>query len=383
VNTSSAEPGGADVPFHRVDVAAEDVDAVVETLRSGWLTSGPRVRELESWLTQRDGVQAVAMASCTHALEGALAAARLAPRAEVLTPSLTFTATTAAVVRAGARPDWVDIDPSSGLLTPDRVADAIGPDTAVVLSVDYGGLPVDYAGLRALCDERNLLFISDAAHSFGATVDDHVFAPMTDATCYSFYATKNLAGGEGGALLSAHPSWLEFARAWRMHGMSAGAEDRYRGGSSAYDIEMLGEKANMTDLTAALVLSQGRRERALRDRRRAIAHHYLSELADMTSLCLPVSEPGHAWHLFVVRVDADRRSAFVAELRARGIGTSVHFRPVHEMSYWRKRNLQRRSLAATEEWGASCVSLPIFPAMSDGEVERVVEATRQAAIERH
>lgn len=365
------------MPFHRVEFDQADIDAVEATLRSGWITSGPRVRDLEAWLEKHQGVAAVAVASCTQALEAAVSALAVGQGRTVLTPSLTFTATSAAIERAGCIPDWVDIDQDTGLLTPDAVAAAITDETVAALTVDYAGRPVDYSGLRRVCEEREIAFISDAAHSFGATVDGQPIGALADATCLSFYATKNIAGGEGGALLTRNNTWIDYARSWRLHGMTAGAEDRYRGGANTYDVEMLGSKANMTDITAALVLSQAVHEAAFRERRTMIANQYLAAFAELPSVRLPTTAPGHSWHLFVIRVPAESREPFIRHLASEGIATSVHFRPVHQMSYWRRLR-PRRPLPNTEDWGGSCVSLPLFPAMTTAEVSAVIEAVHAA-----
>ncbi len=367
------------VPFHRVELSSAEIEEVVSVLRSGWLTTGPKVLALEEWLAERDRTRAVATASCTHALEGALLAAGVGPGCEVITTALTFTATTAAIVRTGATPRWVDVDRRTGNVTPSGIEKAMTARTKAVLTVDYGGHPVDYPEIARVCGDRGIRFVSDAAHSFGATVGGLPLAPFTDAICYSFYATKNVAGGEGGAVCTVHDEWAEFLRRWRLHGLSSGAEDRYRTGGVSYDVTMLGAKANMTDITAALVLAQAGREPELRARRKAIAASYLTSLADLPGLELPAGCPGHAWHLFPVRVSPDVRNDFVGELAERGVATSIHFRPVHQMTYWRRALAPAVDLAETERWGASAVSLPIFSAMRPDEIAHVVEVVREVA----
>jgi dTDP-4-amino-4,6-dideoxygalactose transaminase len=367
------------VPFHRIEVSATEIEEVVSVLRSGWLTTGPRVRALEEWLAQRDQAHVVATVSCTHAIEGALHAAGIGPGDEVVTSALTFTATTAAIVRAGGTPRWVDVDRRTGNITPETIEGGLTAGTKAVLTVDYGGRPVDYSAVARICAERGIPFLSDAAHSFGATVDGRPIASIADATCYSFYATKNITGGEGGAVCTPHDEWADMLRRWRLHGLSSGAEDRYREGEATYDVTMLGSKANMSDLTAALVLAQGRREVELRSRREAVAARYLADLADLAGIELPSPAPGHTWHLFPVRVPPRARPEFIGELTHRGVATSIHFRPLHQMTYWRQTLGPPPPLPETERWGASVLSLPIFPAMRTDEVEHVVDAVTDVA----
>jgi dTDP-4-amino-4,6-dideoxygalactose transaminase len=362
-----------------VQPSQREEELLLEAFRSGWWTSGPFVGRLEEALHIRSGVaHAVAMSSCTAALEAALVVAGVAAGDEVVTPALTFSATSAAVLRAGAVPVWVDVDPSSGNIGVDAVREALTDRTRAILSVDMAGLPVAYDALRAVSAEHGLAFVSDAAHSLGATVGGRPVEGLADAACLSFYATKNVAAGEGGALVTENDAWAERAAGWRLHGLSRGAEARYRSGEIHYDVTELGSKANLSDLHAAVALAQLESHDERLGQRREIARTYLRELAGVDRLGLPQDDPGHAWHLFVVHVPAGVRDAVVARLIAGGVRPSCHFRPVHEFTFWREQGLQRFPLPASEEWGRTAISLPLFPSMTDKDVSYVVERLVEA-----
>jgi dTDP-4-amino-4,6-dideoxygalactose transaminase len=368
-----------------VQPTAREEELLLEAFRSGWWTSGPFVGRLEEALRAQSGVgHAVAMSSCTAALEAALVVAGIGPGDEVVTPALTFSATSAAVLRAGGVPVWVDVDARSGNIGVDAVRAALTDRTRAILSVDMGGLPVAYGALREVSGEHGLAFVSDAAHSLGATDAGRAVEGLADAACLSFYATKNVAAGEGGALVTNNDTWAERAARWRLHGLSQGAEARYRSGAVHYDVTELGSKANLSDLHAAVALAQLESNAERLESRRRIARTYLRELAGVDGLGLPEDAPGHAWHLFVIHVPPAERDAVVGRLIAEGVRPSCHFRPVHEFTFWREQGLQRFPLPRSEEWGRTAVSLPLFSSMTDKDVshvlERLVEAVSPAGV---
>jgi dTDP-4-amino-4,6-dideoxygalactose transaminase len=352
----------------------------MRVLSSGWLTTGPECTAFEDALARYLGQPlVVTVASCTQALELSLRSLRLAPGAPVLTPSLTFCGAVGAIVHAGYRPVLVDIDEQT--LTPSvetvaaTVARAGRP--AAMVTCDLGGYPVD---ARALADAAGLLasrVVVDAAHGPGGDVGraDPRFAPH--ATCLSFYATKNLPIGEGGAVATHDEELAAWLRSARLHGMTKDAWRRYLpGGSAHYDVVEIGLKANMTDLQAAIGKAQLRALPGWQARREELVARYdaaftARPLADVVTL--PRRHPGHAWHLYQVQVP--RRDEVAAELAVRGIGTSVHFIPVHQLTgYARLFTAEERvAMCVTNRVAKRLLSLPLYPSLTDDEVDRVSE----------
>ncbi|MCB9834089.1 MAG: DegT/DnrJ/EryC1/StrS family aminotransferase [Planctomycetes bacterium] len=377
------------VPFHRPLFGEEEIAAVTAALRSGWWTSGPRVLEFERRCADRlGGGEALAVASGTDALELMLRAQGIGPGDEVITVALTFVATVEVILRVGARAVLVDVEEASGCIDPDAVAAAIGPRTRAILAVHLGGRPCRMRDLEALARARGLLLLDDAAHAFETVSDLGKVGAVGDGSAFSFYANKNLACGEGGLLRLADPEARARARLMRLHGMDRDAHARGDGrGYRGYDIVMPGMKANMADLVAALGLAQLDRLDAMTERRRAIVARYDQALAGLEQL-EPPDRPatGHAWHLYAPRVragGADDRDALIDALARRGIGCSVHYRPLHLMTGLAPR-LDRPvgSLPRSESIGARSFSLPLHPALADDEVEQVVEALEAALRER-
>lgn len=355
-----------------------------EVLRSGWLTTGPRVREFETAMARFLGVpETLALSSCTAGLHLALAAAGIGPGDEVVVPSLTFAATANVVEHLGARPVFADVSGDVLTLDPEDVARRLGPRTRAVVAVDYAGHPADLDALGALCRERGLLFVEDAAHSLGAVYRGRPVGQGGHPVAFSFYATKNLSTGEGG-LLAARPEFLERARPLALHGLSRDAYRRYeRGGSWAYEVVAPGYKYNMTDIAAALGLVQLARFPALQKRRAEIRALYDAGFADCDLLRRPEVRAGveSAWHLYPVRLRLEAlradRAEIVEALRERGLGVSVHFLPLHEQPYYRERyGLRPGDLPRTREAGARLVSLPFHPGLDDGDAADVIAVVR-------
>lgn len=389
-NVPPSRPRRGFLPFAPPFLGEEEVEAVVEVLRSGWLTTGPRVAEFERAMAEALGVpETLALSSCTAALHLALAAGGVGPGDEVIVPSLTFAATANVVEHLGARTVFADVLEDVLTLDPEDVARRIGPRTRAVIAVDYAGHPAELDALRALCDARGLLFVEDAAHSLGARSRGRAVGTGGHPVAFSFYATKNLTTGEGG-LLAADPSFLEKARPLSLHGLSRDAYRRYeRGGSWSYAVLAPGFKYNMTDLAAALGLVQLGRFPALQERRRHVAALYDTGFADCPLLRRPERRPDvkHAHHLYPVRLalealDADR-ATIADELRDRGLGVSVHFLPLHEQPYYRERyGCSPRDLPHTHEAGRRLLSLPFHPGLTDEDAEDVVAIVREV-LERH
>jgi len=379
---------GADshpIPFHVPSIGKEEIDAVTATLRSGWLTTGEQALRLEKEFACRLGARhALAMSSGTAALHLALRAAGVAPGDDVIVPTFTFTATAEAVLYLGARPLLADVDPRTGTLEPGEVACRLGPRTRAVMPVHLGGLPCDLEAIGAVAHSGGAVVIDDAAHALPATLRGRAVGTLADATAFSFYATKNMTSGEGGMVTTARDDWAEAMRLWRLHGLSRDAWGRYRAdGSWAYEVVDVGCKYNLPDVLAAI----GRAQLAKLDRfaaaRRALVARYREALADEEAVELPEEPAGResAWHLFVVRLRVERlrvdRARVAEELARRGIGTSVHFIPLHRHPYYRRTlGVDPADFPGAEDLFRRCLSLPLYPALAPADVDCVAETLR-------
>jgi len=378
------------VPFHRPDIGEEEIAAVVETLRSGWLTVGPKTHEFERAFADATGApQAIAVNSCTAALHLALDALELPPDAEVITSTLTFTATASTIVHAGARPVLADVTPDTLNLDPCDVERRITNRTRAIVPVHFAGHPAAMDELVRVARRHDLRLIEDAAHALPASYRGRRIGTIGDVTAFSFYATKNLTTGEGGMLTTADGVLAERMRMRSLHGMNRDSWRRYNGGPWRYDISYPGFKYNMTDLAAAMGLVQLRRLPALHRRRQEIAALYTILLSDVPELRLPVTRPEveHAWHLYVVRLRPERlhltRDTLIELLKAEGIGTSVHFIPLHLHSYYRRTlGVSAENFPVASEAAETMLSLPLHTLMSDDDV-RAVAGTLQRILRAH
>jgi perosamine synthetase len=359
-----------------------DIQAVVEVLRSDWLTTGPRVGEFERALAERvNSEEAVAVSSGTAALHAAVTALEIGPGDEVIVPALTFAASANCVVFQGAAPVFADVAADTLLVDPADVESKITTRTRAIIAVDYAGQPCDYDALRTLAKRRNLALIADACHSLGGNYKGRSVGTLADLSVFSLHPVKAMTTGEGGVITTDDFDLASRMRRFRNHGIGSDHFQRSQNGSWFYDMAELGYNYRLTDIQCALGLSQLRRLPEWVARRRSIARRYDEALAD-----LPIIRPQlvgkdvrHAYHLYVVRMDAARlnadRAKLFAALRAEGIGVNVHYLPVHLHSFYRARfgtgpGLCPRTEAAYEQ----ILSLPIFPDMRDGDVEDVIEA---------
>jgi dTDP-4-amino-4,6-dideoxygalactose transaminase len=379
------------VPFFRPDIGDEEIAAVVETLRSGWLTVGPRTQAFEQAFAEAVGApHAVAVSSCTAALHLALDTLDLQPGDEVITSTLTFTATGATIVHAGARPVLVDCTPDTLNLDPNAVERKITPRTRAVVPVHFAGHPAPMDDLLELARRHDLRVIEDAAHALPASYRGRRIGTIGDMTAFSFYATKNLTTGEGGMLTTADAELSTRLRSRRLHGMSRDAWRRYSAeGSWRYDVSYPGFKYNMTDIAAAMGLVQLRRLPVLHERRQHLAALYGALLRDVPQLELPTThaEVESAWHLYVVRLRPEgvrvHRDAVIELLKAQGIGVGVHFIPLHEFSYYRDAfGYRREDFPVASAMAETIMSLPFFTLMSDEDV-RYVADTLRAILDAH
>lgn len=375
------------LPFAVPDIGQEEIEAVVEALRSGWITTGPKVREFERAFSAALGgcVEAVAVNSATAGLHLALDAIGIGPGDEVITTTHTFTATAEVVRYLGADVRFVDIDPDTYCLDPEGLERAITERTKAVIPVHFGGLPCDMRRIESIAKRNDLKIVEDAAHAFPAWCHDRMVGTLdTNATVFSFYATKTIATGEGGMLVTGSKDVADRARIMRLHGIDRDAFDRYTAKTPSwmYQVVAPGYKYNMTDLAAALGIEQLKKGDRFLRRRTELAERYDKELADLP-IRLPPRGTGnarHAWHLYVISLKEEARVSreeAISRLYDLGIGCSVHYVPLHLHPYWRVRyELSPEQFPCSQKLYERCISLPIYTKMDDTDQTRVIQAMR-------
>jgi len=373
--------------FAPPQIGQAEIDAVVDTLKSAWITTGPKTRAFEREFAAFVGAQgALALNSCTAGLHTALATLGIGPGDEVITTPMTFCASVNVIEHVGARPVLVDVEPDTLNIDPERIAAAITPRTRAILPVHYAGHPVELDVITTLAGVRGLAVVEDAAHAIPARFKGRFIGAGPNPTAFSFYATKNLTTAEGG-MLTGEPAFLERARTISLHGMNRDAWKRYdQGGSWRYDVLLPGFKYNMTDIQAAIGLCQLRRQDVFQRRRREVVARYTAAFGADPALEPPVVRPDveHAWHLYVLRLRLDAlrigRDRFIEELTARNIGTSVHFIPVHLHPYYRdKYGYAPEALPVAYGNYLRLLSLPLHPGLSDRDIDDVIEAVLDVA----
>ncbi len=373
------------LPFAAPDIGPAERSAVAEALDSGWVTTGPRTKRFEAEFAARVGAKhGVAVNSCTAAMHLALEAIGVGPGDEVIVPTTTFAATAEVVRYLGAKPVLVDVRASDHCIDPAAVERAVGPRTKVVMPVHYGGKAAELGPILDLCRARNVVVVEDAAHAFPCRWQGRPIGSIGDITCFSFYATKTITTGEGGMATTERDDWADRMRVMSLHGISKDAWKRYTAeGSWYYEIVAPGYKYNMTDIAAAMGLAQLARAEEMLARRREIARAYTAAFAaeDTIELLDPGVFDDHSWHLYVIKLRTERlaidRNRFIEELKARGIGTSVHFIPLHIHPYYRDTYGYRPDdFPVALDCYQRLVSLPIYSKMTGGDVERVVDAVQ-------
>ncbi len=363
-------------------IGDDEINEVIDTLRSDWITTGPKTRKFEQeFATYLGASEALALNSWTAAAHTALVTAGIGPGDEVITTVNTFAATANIVEHVGARPVLVDVEPDTLNLDPKKLEAAITTRTKVVIPVHFAGHPCDMDPINELAKAHNLMVLEDAAHALPARYKGKLIGSGSNPVGFSFYATKNLATAEGG-MLTAAPEFLAQARITSLHGMSKNAWNRYgKGGNWFYEVIMPGFKYNMTDIQASLGLVQLRKLESMQQRRREIVAMYNAAFKDCDALELPVSRPEveHAWHLYVLRLNLEmlklNRAEFIEQMAERNIGTTVHFIPIHLHPFYRdKYGYSPQDFPVGFGHYERMLSLPLSPRHSDQDIADTIEA---------
>jgi UDP-4-amino-4,6-dideoxy-N-acetyl-beta-L-altrosamine transaminase len=372
------------IPYGLHWIDDRDIEEVVKVLRSDWIVMGNKVREFESAVCSYVGARhGVAVNSGTAALDVAMNSLGLG-EGEVITTPLTFVATVHAILYAGLRPIFADIQRDTFNIDPADVERRVTGRTKAIIGVDFAGHPCDIDEIRKIADEHGLKVIEDAAHALGAEYKGRKVGSLADVTIFSFHPVKHITTGEGGMCVTDSEELAERMRVLRNQGTESSAMERFGpGGRWTYDVRMLGKNYRMTDFQAALGLSQLRKLEFFIRRREEIARTYIEELSDVPGVELPAVRPyvRHAWHIFTILVGRGiNRDEFIASLRRRGIGAAVHYPPVYRFTYYRERfGFRPEEFPVTEDASSRIVTIPLFPRMSDEDVEVVVQAVKETA----
>lgn len=361
------------LPFARPSIDEGTIAAVARVLRSGWITTGPQVEAFEAGLSRYLGGRPVrSFTSATGALEVALQVCGIGPGDEVIVPAMTFAATANVVLRVGARPVFADVDLATRNIDLRRAEAAITPRTRAIMPVHFAGLPVDMDALYALAERRKLRVVEDAAHATGASHRGRRIGSFGDLVSFSFHPNKNLTTIEGGALSIREPSEVGLVERLRFHGIAHGKD-------GAMDVTEAGGKYNLTDVAACVGVGQLKQLERFNAKRRKLVARYFDRLRPDTGLLLPArGDKGHSWHMFAPLLPLERmqinRVEFIAEMRKRGIGVGIHYPALHLLSLYRKMGHHEGDFPNAERIGSSTVTLPLFPAMSEYDVDRVCGA---------
>jgi dTDP-4-amino-4,6-dideoxygalactose transaminase len=376
------------LPFALPDIDDAEIDAVVACLRSGWVTTGPTTRQFEQDFNAYlgGGLEVISVNSATAGLHLALESLGIGPGDEVIVPTLTFTATAEVVRYLGATPVFVDVLPDTLNMSPAAVEAAITPRTRAIMPVHYAGLACDMGALLGLARRHGLRVVEDAAHAFPTRHDGRLVGTLdSDVTVFSFYANKTMTTGEGGMVVTRDPELARRVRLMRIHGISQDAFNRYVSRTPAwyYEVVAAGFKYNLTDIASAIGIQQLRKIDRFAQRREYLARRYHEGLAGLPLRLPALPEQGctHAWHLYVVRLEPEARlgrDGLIQALSQRGIGTSVHFIPLHRQPYWRDAyDLSPARFPVAEDSFERMVTLPLYTKMSDADQDRVIQAVRE------
>lgn len=382
------------LPFALPQIGQEEIDEVVDSLRSGWITTGPKARRFEEDFSAFIGARyAVAVNSATAGLHLALEAVGIGPGDKVITTPYTFTATAEVIRYLGADPVFIDIDQKTFNLDPQKVEDYLSsaassgqPLPKAVIPVHFGGQACEMDAICRLAEKYSMKIVEDAAHALPAIYKGRMIGTIGDLTVYSFYVTKTIATGEGGMVVTENEEWARRIRAMRLHGINRDVFDRYRSDKPSwyYEVVAPGFKYNMPDIAAAIGIHQLRKVEVFRRKREAIARQYNEMFTDLSCKVPHIARPAdrHAWHLYVIQLELENismgRDRFIELMAEKGIGTSVHFIPLHIHPYWRDRyGFQPEDFPNAYHAYERAVSLPIYPKMTEGDVERVIAAVKE------
>ena len=379
------------LPFARPEIGDEEINEVVATLRSGWITTGKRADQFEkdfrAWL--QSDVEAIAVNSATAGLHLALEACGIGPGTEVITTTHTFTATAEVIRYLGADPVFVDILRDTLCIDPEQVEAAITPRTAAIIPVHFGGRSAEMVRLLEIAHRHKLRVIEDAAHAIPSTCGGKLVGTLqSDVTVFSFYANKTITTGEGGMVVTRDAEIARRVRVMRLHGIDRDAFNRFTANvpSWYYQVVAPGFKYNLTDIAAAIGIHQLKKAHAFHARRAQIAARYDAAFEHLPIIRPPQPAPGdvHAWHLYALQLSSAapiERDAFIERMFAQGIGMSVHYIPLHLQPYWRDRyNLMPSMFPVSQSVFEGTASLPIYTLMSDADVQRVIDAVRAALV---
>lgn len=379
------------LPYGRQDITDADIEAVINVLRSDWLTTGPMVEEFEAEIVRVTGAKyAVAVNSGTAALHAAMAALSIGKGDEIIVAALTFAASSNCVLYQGGTPVFVDIDPATLTINPTEVEKAITPQTRAIVAIDYAGQPADYSALGEIAQKHNLILVADACHAIGGSLDGRSVGSLADLSTFSFHPVKHVTTGEGGAITTDNPEWAAKMRYFRNHGITTDHHQREKTGSWYYEMQLLGYNYRITDFQCALGKSQLQRLPESIKRRKELAAQYDAFFANMPEITMQKVRKGasHAYHLYPVLLNLDRlkvgrRQVFEA-LRAEGIGVNVHYIPVYWHPYYQNLGYKRGLCPAAEDAYERLLSLPMFAAMSNSDfedtaaaIEKVISAYRR------
>lgn len=368
------------LPFSVPSMGEDEIAAVAEVLRSGWITTGPKCQQLESAFSQYVGAKhAIAVSSATGGMHVTLMALGIGAGDEVITPSQTWVSTLNVITLLGAEPVMIDVDRDTLMVQPSEIEAAITPKTKAIIPVHYAGAPADLTALREIAARHNIPLIEDAAHAVGTRFGEHMVGAQGTAI-FSFHAIKNMTCAEGGMVVTDDDELADKVRCFKFHGLAVDAFDRQAlGRKPQAEVVAPGYKYNLADINAAIALVQLEKLPAMNARRQQLVARYLQALqgSPLLPLKVPAYPHQHAWHLFMVRVDESLcgidRNTMMEKLKEHGIGTGLHFRAAHTQKYYREK-YPDLSLPNTEWNSASLMTLPLFPDMQDSDVDRVVKA---------
>ncbi len=374
------------LPFSLPSIGEDEIAAVTEVMRSGWITTGPKNSEFEQQFSEYTGAShTVALSSATAGMHLLLKALGIKPGDEVITPSMTWVSTVNLIVLAGATPVFADIDRDTLMVTPDTIAPCLSSRTRLILPVHFAGACADLTGLRKQAEDAGVPMIEDAAHAVGTEYRGEKIG-CRGTSIFSFHPIKNITTGEGGMVCSDDPDLVEAIRRLKFHGLGKDAYDRSsQGRSPQAEVLEPGYKYNMPDMLAALGIVQLKKIDVFNRKRAELAGHYLDLLSDVDEivpLSIPPADCKHAWHLFIVRLDADKaalnRDEFMEALKQRNIGTGLHFRAVHQQKFYRETMPYLSGTLPNTEWNSDRIcSLPLFPDMEADDVRDVVTAIKE------